>query len=136
MAAAPGSPLIVIGMHRSGTSLVTQILARAGVFLGSDRNSHDESYFFRGLNDLVFRAAHAEWDWPLALAPLYADETTCNALMAELEARVRSREARPSSPAAWLARAHARGPLRAVGLEGPPQHLRCRSGCRSFGCAW
>jgi hypothetical protein len=94
MAAAPGSPLIVMGMHRSGTSLVASMLSRAGVFLGADRNSHDESHFFRGLNDLVFHAAHAEWDWPLALAPLYADATTCDALIAELEARVRSRESR------------------------------------------
>jgi hypothetical protein len=46
------------------------------------------------MNDVVFRAAHAEWDWPLALEPLYADEPTCNALVAELEARSRSREAR------------------------------------------
>jgi hypothetical protein len=94
MAAAPGSPLIVMGMHRSGTSLVARILSESGVFLGADRNSHDESWFFRGLNDLVLRAAHAEWDWPLALAPLYGDESTCNALGEQLDARVRSREVR------------------------------------------
>jgi hypothetical protein len=89
-----GSPLIVMGMHRSGTSLVTSLLSRSGVFMGADCNSHEESCFFRGLNDLVFGAAHAEWDWPMGLAPLYSDEATCEALIAELTARCASAEAR------------------------------------------
>lgn len=89
-----GFPLIVMGMHRSGTSLVAGILHAAGVHMGADRNSHDESYFFRGLNDVVFGAAHASWDWPLALAPLFADDATCEALGAELARRCASSETR------------------------------------------
>jgi hypothetical protein len=63
---SPGSgyPLIVIGMHRSGTSLLSKLLQGAGVPMGSDRNVHDESAFFLELNKFLFRAAHADWDYP------------------------------------------------------------------------
>jgi hypothetical protein len=94
MPAPDGFPLIVMGMHRSGTSLVAGILDAAGVHMGADRNSHDESYFFRELNDVVFGAAHAAWDWPLALSPLFADDATCEAIAAELARRCASSEAR------------------------------------------
>lgn len=94
MPAPDGFPLIVVGMHRSGTSIVAGMLHAAGVHMGADRKSHEESDFFRSLNDLVFGAAHAAWDWPRALAPLMADEATREALGAELARRCASSKAR------------------------------------------
>ena len=93
--APPGYPLIVIGMHRSGTSLVARLLRRAGVHLGADLNDHDESDFFGALNRRCFQAAHAEWDWPQAMLPLLDDGPSCEALVAELGAVCASRAARP-----------------------------------------
>jgi hypothetical protein len=87
-------PLIVIGMHRSGTSLVTQLLAQAGVHMGADRNSHEESDFFRELNKRVFRSAHADWDWPVAVEPALADVALRRNLVALLEQECRSKAAR------------------------------------------
>ncbi len=87
-------PIVVIGMHRSGTSLVARILAAAGVQMGADRNLHDESDFFRELNKEIFRAAHADWDWPLATIPALEDKTLCDNLAAHLTERCASKNAR------------------------------------------
>ncbi len=89
-----GWPLIVMGMHRSGTSLVTRILRAAGVEMGADANVHDESDFFRELNKEIFRAGHADWDWPLALVPALEDEALCSRLVEHLHEACRSKEAR------------------------------------------
>lgn len=39
-------PVIIIGMHRSGTSMLTRVLQRAGLFMGEHREENDESLFF------------------------------------------------------------------------------------------
>ena len=41
------SPVIVIGMHRSGTSLLSENLAELGVFNGWYQGTNNESFFFR-----------------------------------------------------------------------------------------
>jgi hypothetical protein len=89
-----GYPLIVIGMHRSGTSLLTRLLQRAGVPMGSDRNVHDESGFFLGLNKFLFRAAHAEWDYPIPMLLLLEVPELRRALVEHLGSRCASRETR------------------------------------------
>lgn len=83
-----------MGMHRSGTSLVARVLAGAGVQMGTDRNDHVESDFFRELNKQLLRAAHADWDWPRAMEPALEDDALCDALVAWLQERCTSKEAR------------------------------------------
>jgi hypothetical protein len=83
-----------MGMHRSGTSLVARMLAEAGVHMGADCNVHHESDFFRELNKFLFRAAHADWDWPLAMLPTLEDEALCGALVKHLEESCVSKDAR------------------------------------------
>lgn len=58
------SPVIVLGMHRSGTSLVAGLLERLGVFMGEKRDDNEESIFFQRLNEWLFRQANATWDNP------------------------------------------------------------------------
>ena len=58
------SPIIVIGMHRSGTSLIARVLSRLGIFLGTELNNHEESIFFMRLNQSLFQLAHSRWDNP------------------------------------------------------------------------
>lgn len=79
MAAEPNKPqareLIVIGMHRSGTSLVTRLLNLAGAYFGPEhqhigQNEENPKGFWertdvRHLNDLLLYAADADWDRPL-----------------------------------------------------------------------
>ncbi len=57
-------PLILIGMHRSGTSLFAGLLQDAGVFMGSDLEKNFKSRCFQYWNRWLFRIAHAAWDAP------------------------------------------------------------------------
>ena len=92
--ASSAYPLIVIGMHRSGTSLLTALLHRAGVPMGNDRNVHDESAFFLELNKFLFRAAHADWDYPQPVLLLLEVPELRHALVEHLRSRCASRGTR------------------------------------------
>lgn len=61
---APGSPFIIIGMHRSGTSLVSRFLERLGVFMGWRKDPNNEALLLTELNEWIFRQAGASWDHP------------------------------------------------------------------------
>ena len=57
-------PIIIIGMHRAGTSLLTKILSQLGVFIGNDLDDNNESKFFCKLNDWAMFQCGATWDNP------------------------------------------------------------------------
>ncbi|WP_163328937.1 sulfotransferase [Desulfurobacterium thermolithotrophum] len=57
-------PVIVIGMHRSGTSLLTRILEELGVFMGYEKEENEESIYFLRLNEWILSQANASWDNP------------------------------------------------------------------------
>jgi hypothetical protein len=57
-------PIIIIGMHRAGTSLLTELLQKMGVFIGNDLDDNFESQFFCNLNIWAFKQTGAEWDNP------------------------------------------------------------------------
>ncbi|MCC6727953.1 MAG: sulfotransferase [Chthonomonadales bacterium] len=57
-------PLILIGMHRSGTTMVASMLAELGLFLGASLDANHESYFFMQLNRWMLATAGARWDSP------------------------------------------------------------------------
>ncbi len=68
-------PIILIGMHRSGTSLLAEVLQDAGIWMGADHSKrHTESRFFMKANRLVYARAHAAWDNPLPMNYLLAEE--------------------------------------------------------------
>lgn len=56
-----GSPFIIIGMHRSGTSLVSRLLREAGGYLGSVLEPNGEAPVFLRLNDCILRCAKTTW---------------------------------------------------------------------------
>ena len=58
------SPLIIIGMHRSGTSMLTRMLQELGLFIGHKLLPFDlyESTFFVTLNEWLLAQANASWD--------------------------------------------------------------------------
>ncbi len=58
------SPLIIIGMHRSGTTLLSKILEDSGVFMGVKKEVNNESVFFLKINDWIMRQFNASWDQP------------------------------------------------------------------------
>jgi hypothetical protein len=61
-------PLIVIGMHRSGTSLVSRMLERLGVHMGRAQEHNAEALFFLRANEWILSQCGAAWDHPEPLA--------------------------------------------------------------------
>jgi len=54
-------PLIVLGMHRSGTSLTVRLLHDLGIHMGSWLSRDAESVHFQRLNRRIFAAAGSKW---------------------------------------------------------------------------
>lgn len=57
-------PLIIIGMHRSGTTMLSKILENLGIFMGIKKEINNESTFFIKINDWIMRQFNASWDVP------------------------------------------------------------------------
>lgn len=60
----PIPPIVILGMHRSGTSLLTRCLEALGLFTGWKKEINAEALFFLELNEWVFQQAGASWDNP------------------------------------------------------------------------
>ncbi len=67
-------PIIITGMHRSGTTLLTSLLQQAGLFCGNDLEHNLESQFFIKLNEWILSQAGARWDQPEKMAALFNEE--------------------------------------------------------------
>ena len=57
-------PVILLGMHRSGTSLIARLLDELGLFQGAELQEDHESVYFLEVNDLLLRRIGAAWDNP------------------------------------------------------------------------
>ena len=57
-------PIVVIGMHRSGTSLLSSILGDLGVDMGLRRDANEESRLYLRLNEWLLHEAGAAWFAP------------------------------------------------------------------------
>ncbi|BAT71070.1 conserved hypothetical protein [Thermosulfidibacter takaii ABI70S6] len=57
-------PIIVIGMHRSGTTMVSKTLEKLGIFMGWRKEENNEALFFLKLNNWILKQANATWDNP------------------------------------------------------------------------
>lgn len=53
-------PVIVLGMHHSGTSILAEILHKSGVFMQADMRHH-ESKFFVEINDEMIMGGGGNW---------------------------------------------------------------------------
>lgn len=76
-------PVIVIGMHRSGTSLLADCLGRLGCFVGDDIGPLNESALFRKVNDWCLTISDATWDRPAPVRELF-DKARDRALVGEV----------------------------------------------------
>lgn len=82
-------PLIICGMHRSGTSMLTRILAARGLFIGHRLGKHPEALFFHGLNERVLRECGAAWDRPDPALRMLAEAGAAERCAEELRPRLR-----------------------------------------------
>ena len=57
-------PIIIIGMHRSGTSLLSRMLQKLGLFMGIKKDPNNEALFFKNLNEWLLRQSGGAWDHP------------------------------------------------------------------------
>jgi hypothetical protein len=60
------SPIVVIGMHRSGTRLLVDVLDKLGVFMGADRQGDAESVAFMMINEWLLHQCGAFWSEPMS----------------------------------------------------------------------
>lgn len=77
-------PVIIIGMHRSGTSAITRILEQLGIFVGHDLDENHESQFFQGLNKWLLSQSSGAWDNPGAISHLLGDGESVELVLAYL----------------------------------------------------
>ncbi len=100
------SPLIVTGMHRSGTRLLADVLARLGVFMGADQQADAESVTFMRINEAIFHQCGTFWSEPMPVhvvlaQPEHLDRIAALAretLAAELERYAGQSGWRPGTP--------------------------------------
>lgn len=58
------SPIIILGMHRSGTTMLSKLLEQLGIFMGWRKEENNEALFFLRFNDWILEQANATWDNP------------------------------------------------------------------------
>jgi hypothetical protein len=84
-------PVIILGMHRSGTSMVSELLDELGLFVGRELQDDHESTFFLELNEIIMCRVSAAWDYPRPVLDFLACEEavrmTAGALVADLSSR-------------------------------------------------
>ncbi len=66
-------PVLIIGSHRSGTSMVARQLSAAGLFIGTDLDTNLEPEGFIELNAFLLRSAGGSWDHPAAIRDLLSN---------------------------------------------------------------
>ncbi len=57
-------PIVIVGMHRSGTTMITRMLDDLGLFVGAEKDDNHESIFFWELNRWIFKICFARVDLP------------------------------------------------------------------------
>lgn len=60
-------PVIILGMHRSGTSMVTRLVEGLGLFVGRRKDKNHEATFFQGINQWLLAQCGGSWDNPASV---------------------------------------------------------------------
>lgn len=87
-------PVIIVGMHRSGTTVLTGLLRKAGLFIGHEVEINNESTYFLSLNKWILAQAGARWDIPEPLPHLMADPTLKGKVLDQLRHMMSARPCR------------------------------------------
>ena len=54
-------PVLVVGMHNSGTSILTRLLHESGVFFAASMHHHESRFFSIFVNDLLILGGSDHW---------------------------------------------------------------------------
>jgi len=81
-------PIIILGMHRSGTTMVAELLDELGLFVGTTVQGDHEATYFLALNDKLLHRVNGAWDHPSPFLAFMrnaeAVEMTAKCLRAEI----------------------------------------------------
>lgn len=98
MTSAPGrfadAPLIVLGMHRSGTTMLAELLDRLGLFVGHELETNHEALYFLEVNGELFRRCNATWDQPRPVARFLEQRDAVDLTRRCVESDLRSKNVR------------------------------------------
>ena len=102
-------PVAIVGMHRSGTSMVAQLLGRCGIYLGEDgallgptadnRQGHWEHAGFHRLNEEILAELGGGWDMPPRVPTGWGEDIRLRGARTAAEALVESFDGR--EPWGW-----------------------------------
>lgn len=85
------SPVILLGMHRSGTSLIARLLDELGLFQGHELQEDHESTYFLDVNDMLMKRIGASWDNPGPTRPFLENpqalDLTARCLAGDLQSK-------------------------------------------------
>ena len=95
------SPIVVIGMHRSGTRLLVDILDKLGVFMGADRQGDAESVAFMQINEGILHQCGAFWSEPMSAHFLLSQPDAVEQLAASTRAALAGPLGRYAGPSLW-----------------------------------
>lgn len=82
------APIIIIGMHRSGTTMIASMLRQLGLFIGDDLEENSESMFFIRHNDWIFDQCGGSWDNPSSIKWLLKNQEILNLTDEYIRARL------------------------------------------------
>ncbi|HET8698562.1 MAG TPA: sulfotransferase [Gammaproteobacteria bacterium] len=106
----------MIGMHRSGTRLLVDVLDRLGVFMGADRQADAESVAFMLMNEEILHQCGAFWSEPMSAHFLLAQPGAAEQLAAHVRESLDARLVSYVGGAGWELRS---GALPAFGWKDP-----------------
>ncbi len=84
------APIIVVGMHRSGTTLLSQLLDMSGNYSGWKKDVNNEAQFFIALNDWILAQSGASWDNPAPIDHLLSNDALVEGIGKQVRAYLQS----------------------------------------------
>ena len=92
------TPIVVLGMHRSGTSAVARVLNRMGIWLGSDENLSRrwEHLLVQAANEEILGALGGHWSAPPELDQGWADDPALRSVESTSSKALHDLAARPA----------------------------------------
>jgi hypothetical protein len=104
-----GGVICIVGMHRSGTSMIAKLLHQCGLYLGPEdellgansgnADGHYEHKGFLQINDALLNHYAGSWEFPPRLEPNWQEDTALAPLRAQAKALVLELSRR--SPWGW-----------------------------------
>lgn len=91
---AAAQPVILLGMHRSGTAMIARLLDHLGLFQGAELQEDHESVWFLEINDVLLERVNAAWDNPAPIKAFLANPDAFDLTVRCLETDLSSRYSR------------------------------------------